>query len=114
MTAFDSFLDWFGRRLGERLRREVPGQEPYVPSDPQALRRTLRPADVLLVAGGSTLSTAIKYLTQSTWSHAAIYVGDALAETNGEPHTLIEANPVDGIDLDQGMRLAVGLGPPLA
>ncbi|HWE17022.1 MAG TPA: YiiX/YebB-like N1pC/P60 family cysteine hydrolase [Hyphomicrobiaceae bacterium] len=97
MNAFDAALDWFGRWLARHLRREVSGEEPFVPADPQALRRTLRPADVLLVAGGSTLSTAIKYLTQSTWSHAAIYVGDALdAETNGEPHTLIEVNPVDG------------------
>jgi hypothetical protein len=98
MTAFDSFLDWIGRRLGERLRREVPGQEPYVPSNPVALRRVLRPADVLLVAGGSKLSTAIKYLTQSTWSHAAIYVGDwfELPSDGAEPHVLIEVNLGDG------------------
>src|SRR6476620_7028913 len=97
MTAFDSFLDWFGRKLGERLRREVPGQEPFVPSDPVALRRGLRPGDVLLVAGSSKLSTAIKYLTQSTWSHAALYVGDALPPTaDGAPHSLVEVTPVDG------------------
>jgi hypothetical protein len=98
MTAFDSFLDWFGRRLGERLRREVPGEEPFVPSNPRALRRVLRPADVLLVAGGSKLSTAIKYLTQSTWSHAAIYVGEEydLPGDGPEPHTLIEVNLGEG------------------
>jgi hypothetical protein len=97
MNAFDSALDGLGRWLARHLSKEVSGEEPFVPTDPQALRRTLRPADVLLVAGGSTLSTAIKYLTQSTWSHAAIYVGDALdAQTDGEPHTLIEVNPVDG------------------
>jgi hypothetical protein len=97
MNVLDAALGWFGRWLARHLRREVSGEEPFVPTDPPALRRTLRPADVLLVAGGSTLSTAIKYLTQSTWSHAAIYVGDALvAETDGEPHTLIEVNPVDG------------------
>lgn len=58
MTALDTVLDWLGRKLGQRLRREVPGEAPFVPSDPEALRRTLRPADVLLVAGGSKLSTA--------------------------------------------------------
>ena len=77
MTAFDNALDWFGRWLAQHLRREVPGEEPFVPSDPAALRRTLRPGDVLLVAGSSKLSTAIKYLTQSTWSHAALYVGES-------------------------------------
>jgi hypothetical protein len=79
------------------LRREVPGEEPFVPSDPTALRRSLRPADVLLVAGSSKLSTAIKYLTQSTWSHAALYVGEGLAPpAEGEPRVLIEVTPVDG------------------
>lgn len=54
-------------------------------------------ADVLLIAGSSKLSTAIKYLTQSTWSHAALYVGDVLGSPgSGEPHTLIELTPVDG------------------
>jgi hypothetical protein len=97
MAAFDTVLDRFGRWLARHLSKEAAGEEPFVPSDPQALRRTLRPADVLLVAGGSTLSTAIKYLTQSTWSHAAIYVGEVLdAQTNGEPNTLVEVNPVDG------------------
>ena len=93
----DRALDWLGRSLARRLRHEDPGEEPFIPADPQALRRTLRPADVLLVAGASTLSTAIKYLTQSTWSHATIYIGDVLGpEGRGEPHMLVEVNPVDG------------------
>jgi hypothetical protein len=98
MTAVDTFLDWFSRRLGERLRRELPGQEPFLPSDPEALRRTLRPADVLLIAGGSKLSTAIKYLTQSTWSHAALYIGELFDATHGhgESHMLIEVNVGEG------------------
>ena len=41
-------------------------------------RYTLRPGDVLLVEGSSRISTAIKYLTQSTWSHAALFVGPPL------------------------------------
>jgi hypothetical protein len=92
MSAFDTFLDWIGRRLARHIRRETPGEQPFVPSDPEALRRTLRPGDVLLIAGSSKLSTAIKYLTQSTWSHAALYVGDVLDPPagGGEPHTLIE------------------------
>jgi hypothetical protein len=98
MTAVDTFLDWLSRRLGERLRHEIPGQEPFIPSDPEALRRTLRPADVLLIAGSSKLSTAIKYLTQSTWSHAALYIGELFdaADGRGEPHMLIEVNIGEG------------------
>jgi hypothetical protein len=98
MTAFDSFLDWLGRRVARRLKREPRGHQPFVPSDPDALRRALRPADVLLVAGADRVATAIKYLTQSTWSHAALYVGDALdpPADGGEPHTLIEVNLAEG------------------
>lgn len=97
MTAFDIMLDRFGRWLARHLRRETPGEEPFIPSAPRALRRSLRMGDVLLIAGSSKLSTAIKYLTQSTWSHAALYVDDALRPPGeGEPHTLIEVTPVDG------------------
>ena len=34
--------------------------------------------------GNSCVSTAVKYLTQSTWSHAALYVGTALAEAGDD------------------------------
>jgi permuted papain-like amidase YaeF/Yiix C92 family enzyme len=97
MTAFDNLLDRFGRWLAQHLRRETPGEEPFVPPDPDALRRSLRLGDVLLIAGSSKLSAAIKYLTQSTWSHSALYVGDVLGPSaGGEPHMLIEVTPVDG------------------
>ena len=98
MTVFDTGLDWLGRRLAQRLRREQPGVEPYVPSDPEALRRVLRPADVLLISNSNKLSTGIKYLTQSTWSHAALYLGDVfdVASESGEPHALVEVIVGDG------------------
>ena len=97
-TAIDTSLDWLGRKLGLWLRQQIPGHEPFVSTDPAALRRTLRPADVLLVAGGNRLSTAIKYLTQSTWSHAALYVGSAIGTPSGasDEHTLIEVNLGEG------------------
>jgi len=54
---------------------------------------------VLLVEGNNRISGIIKYLTQSTWSHAALYVGpvDGAAESDGEPHVLIEANVGEGV-----------------
>ena len=82
MGPFDRLLDRFGHWLAGRLESETPGEEPFIPTDREALRRTLRTGDVLLVAGGSTLSTAIKYLTQSTWSHAALYVGARLMRSD--------------------------------
>ncbi len=59
------------------------------------LRDSLRPGDVLLVEGDKRVSVAIKYLTQSTWSHAAFYVGDdwsGAADGSSEPRSLIEAD----------------------
>jgi len=98
MTPFNSFLERFGRWLARRLETEAPSEAPYIPTDRQALRRTLRTGDVLLIAGSSTISTAIKYLTQSTWSHAALYVGDVLdrSEDDGEPQVLIEVTSGEG------------------
>ncbi|MEW6273163.1 MAG: YiiX/YebB-like N1pC/P60 family cysteine hydrolase, partial [Thermodesulfobacteriota bacterium] len=46
--------------------------------DVDQLRRHVRKGDVLLVCGDQRVSEVIRYLTQSSWSHAAIYVGDEL------------------------------------
>lgn len=52
------------------------------------LKDTLMPGDVLLVEGQQRFSTAIKYLTQSNWSHAALYIGG---------NELIEADLKEGV-----------------
>lgn len=60
--------------------------------------RSLEPADVLLVEGNSQIATAIKYLTQSTWSHAALYVGTHVHGRLADPaHCFIEADLIEGI-----------------
>lgn len=92
-------LDRFGHLIAHYLERPADGYEPFTPSDPDALRATLRPGDVLLVEGNSHVSGVIKYLTQSTWSHAALYVGPiGDRETHeGEPLVLVEANIGQGV-----------------
>jgi hypothetical protein len=68
------------------------------PSRPEELLATLRPGDVLLVEGQTRVSTAIKFLTQSTWSHAALYVGSRLARDGGPvDHCFIEADIKEGV-----------------
>jgi hypothetical protein len=88
-----------GSLLARYLTRPIRSYEPTATSDPEQLRRTLRPCDVLLVEGNTHVSTAIKYLTQSTWSHAALYAGDALARERDdpEPPVLIEADLLEGV-----------------
>jgi hypothetical protein len=88
-----------GRGIARYLDKPAAGYEPFTPTDPAALQATIRKGDVLLVEGNSHISGAIKYLTQSTWSHAALYVG-ALpsAETEEEQaDMLLEANLEQGV-----------------
>ena len=58
-------VDGVGRLLARYLEKPVQGYEPFTPSDPDALRATLQPGDVLLVEGNNHISGVIKYLTQS-------------------------------------------------
>jgi hypothetical protein len=91
--------DSVGQLIARYLQKPVRGYEPFTPSDPQALRQSLMPGDVLLVEGNNHISGVIKYLTQSTWSHSALYVGpiEGRATADGEPHVLIEANVGEGV-----------------
>jgi hypothetical protein len=86
-------LDGIGQTIARYLERAETGYEPFTPSDPETLRAVLKPGDVLLVEGNNRISGVIKYLTQSTWSHAALYVGPIGERTSadGEPLVLVEA-----------------------
>ena len=85
-------------RLIARLQKPDNRRESFSVGDSTALSDTLRPGDVLLVEGKGRISGSIKYLTQSTWSHSALYVGPmAGAATDGESHVLIEANIDEGV-----------------
>src|SRR5271167_986238 len=92
-------LDGAGRVIARYLQKPINGYEPFTPSDPDALRHSLQPGDVLLVEGNNHISGVIKYLTQSTWSHAALYcgsIGDRVT-ADGEPLVLVEANIGQGV-----------------
>jgi len=91
--------DGVGRFLARYLEKPAQGYEPFTPTDPAALLATLKPGDVILVEGNNHISGVIKYLTQSTWSHAALYVGSIGDRTaaDGEPLVLVEANIGEGV-----------------
>ncbi|MEZ5799458.1 MAG: YiiX/YebB-like N1pC/P60 family cysteine hydrolase [Nitratireductor sp.] len=98
MGMFDKLLDRLGHRMARVLTKQVSGYNPYTPSDYDTLWATLEPGDVLLVEGNQFVSSTIKYLTNSTWSHAALYVGHALPKPagGGERPRLIESNLGEG------------------
>jgi len=96
MFLFDKICS----RLAQFLSRPRDVDVQITTNSPESLAATLQKGDVLLVEGTSRISAAIKYLTQSTWSHSALFIGDALGETdkNDEPLELIEA------DINEGVR----------
>lgn len=92
-------MNLLGRRLAHFLAQPRRHHARPSTSDPALLARTLRPGDVLLVEGSSRFSTAIKYLTQSTWSHAALYIGEEPLVDGGKPQPML----ID-VDVEQGVR----------
>lgn len=92
-------LQILGRLLANYLNQSSSRYVTRATTSFEALAKALVPGDVLLVEGNLRVSTAIKYLTQSTWSHAALYVGDYLGERNstGEALTLVEADLCCGV-----------------
>lgn len=102
MTALlDPITRWLGERLSRYLSQAHHTHSLAAPTDPVRLMACLQPGDVLLVEGQSRFSVAIKYLTQSTWSHAALFVGSAsdLRDAQGRSRCFLEA------DLREGVRL---------
>ena len=55
-----------------------------LPNNLENLRRVVRKGDVILVDGEQRVSEVIKYLTQSSWSHVALYIGDELLRRHPE------------------------------
>lgn len=96
MTVFSKLCSRF---LIPYLNKASDRYRSFSSSDPEKLRPLLEPCDILLFEGNKRISTAIKYLTQSTWSHAAMYVGDALHQTteDGKRKSLIEADFSEGV-----------------
>ncbi|WP_136248969.1 YiiX/YebB-like N1pC/P60 family cysteine hydrolase [Halomonas borealis] len=88
---------YIGDWLSRYLTKPLPGLKTLDPVDYPRLVACLRPGDVLVIEGNTRISTAIKYLTQSTWSHAALYVGEAFEAAGGGPLGLIEADMREGV-----------------
>ncbi len=94
----NTLLKKTGFHLARYLQKELPGYHPTTHTNPRHLAASLHPGDILLVEGNLRVSTAIKYLTQSTWSHACFYAGPiAGGDDPSDPLCLIEADVIDGV-----------------
>jgi hypothetical protein len=84
---------------GGRLLTKPRGHyQRFQPNNLVKLRRVIRKGDVVLVDGEQRVSEVIKYLTQSSWSHAALYVGDELLRRH--PQQRAELLARHGVDAE--------------
>jgi hypothetical protein len=111
LSAYLSDLQSEWRRVSKRVEDDISARmlryllepngryAPFYAPDPEVVRKALQPGDILLVEGNTRLSAVIKYLTQSTWSHAALYVGERPGDVSpdGEPNVLLEAEADIGV-----------------
>ena len=74
----DKALDRFGNWLARLLSKESGDYHQFTVSDPETLKQSLQPCDIILIEGHQKIAVAIQYLTQPTWSPAAIYVAGPL------------------------------------
>ena len=86
-----------GSRLAAYLSRPRPGYERLDATPIETILATIQPGDVLLVDGNSRISSAIKYLTQSTWSHSCLYMGSV--DRSVDIPSLAEADLREGVTL---------------
>jgi hypothetical protein len=95
----DGLEDYLSGKILQYLEQPTARYAPFFAPDPGVVRAALQPGDILLVEGNTRLSAIIKFLTQSTWSHAALYVGERPEDTapDGEPNVLLEADAGVGV-----------------
>ena len=86
-----------GERLAAFLSKDLPGYQRLDTVEIAAVADTLERGDIVLVDGNTRISTAIKYLTQSTWSHACLFVGERGADSS--ELNLLEADLKNGVHL---------------
>jgi hypothetical protein len=79
-----SIRSWLTRRISRFMSEPVGHYDLRGRNDFDQLKSTIRKGDVLLVEGDQRVSGVIKYLTQSSWSHAVLYIGDELLRRDNE------------------------------
>jgi len=70
----ESMINWIRNAVVTWLKEKRPLPVDCL-SDFERIRHELKACDIVLVEGRSRVSDVIKLVTQSSWSHAALYVG---------------------------------------
>ena len=104
---------WLSGIFNRWLTAPTARYELRIPNNLANLRKYIQKGDVILVEGDQRISQVIKYLTQSCWSHAGLYIGDEILShpgpfrdlalqrygDAGARHLFIEATIEDGVCL---------------
>ena len=96
-------IKWLSDKIIHWLTHEKePGGVP--PCDFERLSFEIRPCDVLLVEGRSRVSEVIKTITQSVWTHSALYIGRLvdIEDANVREHVswLYDGDPEDQLIIE--------------
>jgi hypothetical protein len=110
MKKMQKLVQYLRNSVFRRLEAPHRNYEKTIINNMDNLYQVIRKGDIILVEGNSEISRMIKLLTQSSWSHSAIYVGDELVingNVDGEPiirqfgtdanHMLVEAFTGSGV-----------------
>ncbi len=94
---FNSIRRAIGNRLAIFLSKDLSGYQRLDIISIEEIAAVLQTGDIVLIDGNTRISIAIKYLTQSTWSHACLFVGNTGDSVDDE--SLIEADLKNGVHL---------------
>ena len=108
------FFDWLGFRITRWLIHDGP-PSPSPLCDFNRLRYELRPGDVILIEGRSRVADVIKLITQSPWSHSALYIGRLYDIPDPKLRTIVdthfEGDPEDQLIVEALMGYGTLVAP---
>ncbi len=104
-----SLSERFTKKVIDWMAKDKPAKEIPV-CDFERIRYEIRPCDVLLIEGRSRVSEVIKLVSQSCWSHAALYIGRLHDIENPILRKRVIANLPDDVEDDAQLLIESMLG----
>lgn len=102
-------INWIRTAVVNWLRHKSP--LPHTPlSDFERIRHEVKPCDVVLVEGRSRVSDVIKLITQSSWSHAVLYIGRLHDVEDPQLREVLGSHYKGNIDKQLIIESELGLG----
>ena len=102
-------INWIRTAVVNWLTHKRP--LPHTPlSDFERIRHEVKACDVILVEGRSRVSDVIKLITQSSWSHAALYIGRLQDIEDPDLREAVEAHYRGNLDRQLIIESELGLG----